>query len=176
MEYKKGWISIRNISKYCLSSIEKHLIGLREIWWCASLHTCVRGCEVLLGVAYNFHFRAGWPVSRCDISEYTCYYQCKCGGLKNTNSGACTLKKKEVSGGGSEPSLPDVAQLNKEVLPSEMKKNDTAFHLVTGVKMFYSKWNRKQMALQPPDQWWRTYKLTSPSRFLYARLVKKNFS
>jgi hypothetical protein len=31
-------------------------------------------------------------------------------------------KEKEMLGGGSEPSLPDVAQLNKEVLPSEMKK------------------------------------------------------
>jgi len=32
------------------------------------------------------------------------------------------------------------------------EENDTAFHLVTGIKMVYSKWNRKQMALQRPDQ------------------------
>jgi hypothetical protein len=31
-------------------------------------------------------------------------------------------EKKEMSDGRSEPSSPDVAQLNKEVLPSEMKK------------------------------------------------------
>jgi len=95
MEYQRGGTSKRNSSK----SIEKY-IGLREIWQRISLHACVRACVracvVLLGVAYNFQFRAGWPVSRCDISVYTCYYQCKWGGLKNANSGACTLKKNKI--------------------------------------------------------------------------------
>jgi hypothetical protein len=57
-----------------------------------SLPICMFVCKVLLGVAYNFRYQTGSPVSRCDISVYTCYYQCKCGGLKHTNSGACTLE------------------------------------------------------------------------------------
>ena len=104
----------------------------------------------MLEVAYNFQFLAGLPVSRCDISEYTCYYQCKCGGMKNTNSGTCTLHKsvgrrKRTQFTGRPPTgQRSVAERNEE--------NDTGFHLVTGVQMFYSGRKRKQMALQPFDQ------------------------
>jgi hypothetical protein len=114
---------------------------------CVGAYLCAKCCWELHII---FSLQTGRPVSRCDISVYTCYYQCKCGGLKNTNSGACTLKqsvgrrKRTQLTGRSPTGQRSVAERNEE--------NDTAFHLVTGVKMFYSRWNRKQMRLQPTNQ------------------------